>query len=142
MQPKNRSDFCPCQVHCRAKYRILNLGKSGRKTASEIAKKVDVSTSKVVAILKKAGIAIVTKEAKAKAEAEKKAAKKNQKSKKDETPAPEATTPAPEATEPVAETPCDEVPVAEEELALEATEDTAAMEAAMADMADEETPEA
>lgn len=75
----------------RAKYRILSLGKSGRKTAGDIAKRTGVSTSKVVATLKKAGIAIVSKEAiaraekeaKAKKDAEKEAKKAEQKAKKD-----------------------------------------------------------
>ena len=59
----------------RVKYRVLNLGRSGRRTAGEIAKKVGVSTSKVVAMLKKENIAIVTKEARDKAKAESKAPK-------------------------------------------------------------------
>ena len=59
----------------RTRYRILNLGKSGRRTASEIAKKAGVSTSKVVALLKKNDIAIVTKEGRAKAKAAAKVAK-------------------------------------------------------------------
>lgn len=71
----------------RAKYRILSLGKSGRKTAGDIAKRTGVSTSKVVATLKKAGIAIVSKEAIARAEkeakAKKEAKKAEQKAKKD-----------------------------------------------------------
>jgi len=81
----------------RTKYRILNLGKSGRRTASEIAKKAGVTTSKVVSMLKKAGIPIVTKEAREKFENEIKAAKKAAKTKpaeKVEAPVPE--TPAPE----------------------------------------------
>jgi len=63
----------------RAKYRILALGKSGRKTVSEIADKTSTSTSKVVAMLKKAQIAVITKEAIAKAKAEAKAAKQSAK---------------------------------------------------------------
>jgi len=59
----------------RAKYPVLSLGKSGRQTASEIGKKTGLTTSKVVAMLKKAQIAIVTKEALAKAAADAKAAK-------------------------------------------------------------------
>jgi len=59
----------------RAKYRILALGKSGRQTASQIATKTGTSTSKVVAMLKKAQIEIVTKEALAKAAADAKAVK-------------------------------------------------------------------
>ena len=48
----------------RAKYRILTLGKAGKKSAGEIAKRCGVSTSKVVSILRKAGIATVTAKAK------------------------------------------------------------------------------
>jgi len=51
----------------RVKYRVLALGKSGKLTSGEIAKKTELSTSAVVAILKKNNIEIVTKEAKAKA---------------------------------------------------------------------------
>jgi len=56
----------------RAKYRVLAMGKSGKRTAGEIAKKCGLSASKVVAILKGAKITVVTKEAK---DAAKKAAK-------------------------------------------------------------------
>jgi len=110
----------------RAKYRILSLGKSGRKTAGEISKKVGVSTSKVVSILKKAGIEILTKEAKAKAEAEKTTTKKAPKAKK---------TSKAKKEQPVI------VPVEEVATEIEATEipaDESAMEAAMADMANED----
>jgi len=55
----------------RAKYRVLAMGKSGKRTASEIAKKVGLNVSKVVAILKGARISVVTKEAKAAAKAAK-----------------------------------------------------------------------
>lgn len=48
----------------RAIYRVLALGQTGKKTVGEIAKKAGVSTSKVVALLKKAGIAIVSKDSK------------------------------------------------------------------------------
>jgi len=48
----------------RAKYRVLALGRKGKRTASEIAKKTGMSVSKIVAMLKKNGIAIVTKESK------------------------------------------------------------------------------
>ena len=51
----------------RAKYRVLTMGQTGKRTASEIAKKVGLNVSKVVAILKGAKITVVTKEAKAKA---------------------------------------------------------------------------
>jgi len=43
------------------------MGQTGKRTASEIAKKVGLNVSKVVAILKGAKITVVTKEAKAKA---------------------------------------------------------------------------
>jgi len=46
----------------RNKYRILNMGKTGRKTAGDIAKKTGLTTSKVISILKKAGISIKSKE--------------------------------------------------------------------------------
>jgi transposase len=59
----------------RAKYRILKLGKTGNKSAGEIAKKVGVSSSRVVAILKKANITVISAEVKAKAVAAAKAAK-------------------------------------------------------------------
>jgi len=62
-------------AHRRTHYRILSLGKSGRKTASEIANKVGVSTPKVVSLLKKAGIVVLTKEAQAKLVADVKAKK-------------------------------------------------------------------
>lgn len=55
----------------RAKYRVLALGKSGKRTSGEIAKKTGLSTSAVVALLKKNSIAIVTKESKAAAKAAK-----------------------------------------------------------------------
>lgn len=113
----------------RAKYRILNLGKSGRKTVGEIAKRTGTSTSKVVSMLKKAGIAIVTKEALAKAAAEaakqaekeaKAAERKAARKAKKET--------AKAETEPVADEPVAEV-------TEEVAEDQAAMEAALVDMA-------
>ena len=107
----------------RAKYRVLAMGKSGKRTASEIAKKVGLNVSKVVAILKGAKINVVTKEAKAAA----KAAKSGK--------APKAPR-APKAPK------VDEVPLtpaqvtAEEELADEIpTDDAAAEAAAKADMA-------
>lgn len=63
----------------RAKYRILSMGKTGKKTPSEIAERTGTSTNKVVAMLKKASITIVTKEALAKAESEKKEEQKTEK---------------------------------------------------------------
>ena len=59
----------------RIKYRILNLGKSGRTSAGDIGKKTGVSTSKVVSMLRKAGIDILTKEAIVKASGNKEATK-------------------------------------------------------------------
>lgn len=59
----------------RTKYRILSLGKRGKKTASEIAKKVGVSTPKVVAILKKSGVVIVSKDSQSAANPKAKKAK-------------------------------------------------------------------
>ena len=104
----------------RAKYRVLALGKTGKRTSGEIAKKTGLSVSAVVAMLKKNGIAIVTKEAKA---AAKKAAK------------PAKAPKAPKAPK------VDEVPLtpaqvtAEENLADDIPMDAAAEMAAMADMA-------
>lgn len=109
----------------RAKYRILAMGKSGKRTTSEIAKKTGLSVSKVVAILKGAKISTVTKESKAAAKAAKKASK-----------APKATktkTPAP-AIDEVLMTPAQIQ--AEEDMADEIPEDADAQVAAMADMAD------
>jgi transposase len=48
----------------RVKYRILAMGKTGR-TVGEIAKKTETNSSRVVAILKKAGINVVSAKAKA-----------------------------------------------------------------------------
>jgi DNA-binding CsgD family transcriptional regulator len=47
----------------RARYRILALGKTGNRSPGDIAKKLNVSVPMVIALLKKNGIAIVTKEA-------------------------------------------------------------------------------
>jgi DNA-binding CsgD family transcriptional regulator len=44
----------------RAKYRILGLGNTGKKSVGEIAKMAGVSPSRVVSLLKKANIAIVS----------------------------------------------------------------------------------
>jgi transposase len=96
----------------RARYRIIALGKAGRKTVGEIASKVGVTTSKVVALLKKEGIKAMTKEeaAKLSAKATPNAEKTSKKSKK---------------VKPLANTPVldSEVPV-----------DESAMQAALADM--------
>jgi DNA-binding CsgD family transcriptional regulator len=59
----------------RVGYQALALGKRGKRTASEIAKKTGMSVPKIVAMLKNAGIVVVTKEAKAAAKAAKEAAK-------------------------------------------------------------------
>jgi DNA-binding CsgD family transcriptional regulator len=102
----------------RAKYRVLALGRKGKRSASEIAQKTGMSVPRVVALLKKNSIVIVTKEA---AQAAKKA--KAGKTAKVKTP----------KAKPVV----DEVPmtpaqvVAEDEL----PEDAMAAAAAMADMA-------
>jgi predicted transcriptional regulator len=45
----------------RAKYRVLSMGKTGKKSPSEIAKKCNLSVSAVVSMLKKNSITIVTK---------------------------------------------------------------------------------
>lgn len=63
----------------RETYRVLGFGKSGKKSVGEIAAKTNMSTSKVIALLKKNGIVVLTKEAKAalvKAKVEAKAAEK------------------------------------------------------------------
>lgn len=90
----------------RARYRVLALGKSGRRTASEIAKKVNMSTSKVVALLKKNGIAIVSQETKAAAKAVK--AGKAPKAPKQTVVKPENVIDVPEPV--VVETPAEGVP--------------------------------
>lgn len=59
----------------RVGYQALALGKRGKRTASEIAKKTGMSVPKIVAMLKNAGIVVLTKEAKAAAKAAKEAAK-------------------------------------------------------------------
>lgn len=46
----------------RANYRVLAMGRRGKKTPGEIAKKTGLTVSAVVALLKKHSIAIVTKE--------------------------------------------------------------------------------
>lgn len=55
----------------RARYRILALGKTGKRSPGDIAKRLNVSVPMVIALLKKNGIAIVTKESLAAAKAEK-----------------------------------------------------------------------
>jgi DNA-binding CsgD family transcriptional regulator len=85
----------------RVGYQVLALGKRGKRSPSEIAKKTGMSVPKIVAMLKNAGIVVVTKEAKAAAKAAK--AGKAPKAKK----APKA----PKAPEVAVETPV--VPVVE-----------------------------
>lgn len=106
----------------RVKYRILSLGKSGKRSAGEIAEKVGVSSSKVVSILKKAGIKVTSAKelaAAKKADKAEKATKKTRKTRKAKA------TKTPEAIIHVEAT---EAPVDEEQ---------SAMEAAMADIAAE-----
>jgi len=81
----------------RAHYRILSLGRKGRRTAGEIAKKVGMTTSRVVALLRKNSIPVVTLESRDKT----KATKKNRKA----TPQATDTTPTAAATEPTAAEP-------------------------------------
>ena len=102
----------------RAKYRVLAMGKSGKRTASEIAKKAGLTTSAVVAILKKNSIAILTKEARAAAKAAKKGAAKTPKAPRQKVTKPENLIDIPEPV-------IDEIPT-----------DVAAESQAMADMAD------
>ena len=104
----------------RAKYRVLAMGKSGKRTASEIAKKVGLNVSKVVAILKGAKITVLTKEAKAAAKA----------TKSGKVPK------APKVKKSVDEVPLTPVQIqAEEDMVDEIPEDVEAAAQAMADMA-------
>lgn len=100
----------------RAKYRVLAMGKSGKRSPGEIAKKVGLNVSKVVAILKGAKITVVTKAAKAES---KKATKKAPKQKVTK---PENVIDVPEAVAPAQDS---EIP-----------ENDEAMAAALADMND------
>lgn len=102
----------------RAHYRILSLGQKGRRTVGEIAKKVNMSTSKVIALLKKNGIAIVTKEAQAAAKAAAKPARKQ----KITQPENVITVPEPQATD-------TETPVAPEAAVASSTAETPAVSA-------------
>ena len=135
----------------RETYRVLGFGKTGKKSVGEIAAKTNMSTSKVIALLKKNGIVVLTKEAKAalvKAKAEAKAAEKAAK----DAAKPVKTPKAPKAPKP-AKTPkapkAPKTPKAElvEALSIDpqvpaedfadingAMTDEAAMEAALADM--------
>jgi len=147
----------------RETYRVLGFGKTGKKSVGEIAAKTNMSTSKVIALLKKNGIVVLTKEAKAalvKAKAEAKAAEKAAKDaakpvktpKAPKAPKPAKTPKAPKAPKP-AKTPkapkAPKTPKAElvEALSIDpqvpaedfadingAMTDEAAMEAALADM--------
>lgn len=102
----------------RLHYRIVQLGRGGNKTAVEIAKKVGVSTGKVIAILEKAGVSLLTKEQVAKNKLVKQINKV--KSKK------------------VDAVPLTLQQVIAEEMVDLSTEDDLAMQAAMADMSHEE----
>lgn len=90
----------------RAIARILAIGKTGKRSVGEISKKVGISTSKVVSILKKANIAIVSAEMKAAALKAAKVAKVATKVPK----APKVVSPVVDPTAPVAVT--TEAPVA------------------------------
>lgn len=131
----------------RETYRVLGFGKTGKKSVGEIATKTGMSTSKVIALLKKNGIVVLTKEAKAalvKAKAEAKAAEKAAKdaAKPAKTPkpakAPKATKPAkaPKKAAIVEETlPIDpQVPAEDVADVNEAMNDELAQQAALADM--------
>lgn len=100
----------------RAHYRILSLGQRGRKTAGEIAKKVGMSTSRVVALLKKNGIAVVTLEARDAT----KAAKKAKSCKKTEPATDTANVPA------ASEVPATDTPAANEATVADAVAETTA----------------
>lgn len=108
----------------RTKYRVLAMGKTGKRTAGEIAKKCGLSPSKVVAILKGAKITVLTQEAKAATKAI-----KSGKTPKVKTPK----TPKAVAPPAVNETPTPVV--VNEDLTDEIPMDAAAEAAAMADMA-------
>jgi len=106
------------RVEAAARRRVLAHGQKGKLSADEIATKVGMSTSRTVAILKKAGLQVISAKENAKLEnaSETKKGKKGthkNRAKKAETA---------EVTE---------APVIDE--------DTAAMEAAMADMASEDS---
>jgi len=118
----------------RAKYRVLSLGRGGKRTSGEIAKKTGLSTSAVVAMLKKAGIAIVTKDSRAAAV---KATKKTAKNSRQKVVKPENVIDVPEPV--VDEVPTTPVQVqVEDELGDEIPADDVAMAAALADMADDQ----
>jgi len=108
----------------RANYRIVDLGKSGKRSAGEIAKKVGVSTSKVVAILKKAGVAVVSKEA----------VEKNKPAEKSEPVVKKSVKKNKKVKLKVDEVPLTLQQVIAEEIVDLSTEDDLAMQAAMADM--------
>lgn len=96
-----------------ARRRVIALGRKGKMTAGEIATKVGMSTSRTVAILKKAGLQVLSANEKSKLENASKTKKNTSKNRAKKT----------ENVNTV------ETPVTDE--------DTAAMEAAMADMASE-----
>jgi transposase len=109
----------------RARYRIIALGKAGRKTVGEIASKVGVTTSKVVALLKKEGIKAMTKEEAAAKRSEKATPNAEKTSKKTSSKHTTPTVKKSKKVKPLANTPVldSEVPV-----------DESAMQAALADM--------
>jgi len=129
----------------RAKYRILSLAKTGKKTASEIATRVGVSTPKVVSLLKKSGLVVPTKEALAKLKSSANAVKESEaKVKADAKAAKKAAKAAAKATEPTKPTKTKKVkkvsevvePIVTDEMFTGVIDnDQDAMEAAMADMA-------
>ena len=115
----------------RAKYRVLTMGQTGKRTASEIAKKVGLNVSKVVAILKGAKITVVTKKAKAAAKTAK--AGKTPKAIRQKVTKPENLINIPE---PIDEVPLTPAQITAEEVTDEIpTDDAAAEAAAKADMA-------
>ena len=126
----------------RRKNRILSLAKTGKKTASEIATRVGVSTPKVVSLLKKSGLVVPTKEALAKLKSAANAVKESEaKVKADAKAAKKAAKAAAKATEPTKTKKVKKVsevvePIVTDEMFTGVIDnDQDAMEAAMADMA-------
>lgn len=105
-----------------ARRRVLALGAKGKLSAGEIATKVGLSTSRTVALLKKAGISVISAKEKAKLERAENATKKDARKRR------------------AKKAKATETPVTEEVATSEAPvdEETAAMEAAMSDMASED----
>lgn len=132
-------------------YRVLGFAKRGKKSVGEIATKTGLSTSKIIALLKKNGIVVLTKEAKAakvaakaeakaEAKAAAKAAKVAEKAAKNAAKAPKKAAKnaakAPKKAKIVEETlPIDpQVPAEEFADVNEAMNDELAQQAALADM--------